>query len=224
MKATLESVVIETGADPVASIIWLHGLGADGHDFEPIVPELNFGNESPLRFVFPHAPVRPVTINAGSPMRAWFDILGLDRQSRQDEEGIRHSQRLIERLIDDEHGCGLPYDRIFLAGFSQGGALALHTGLRYPKRLAGFIGLSCYLPLHMNLANERSDSNLETRLFMAHGAFDPVVPPGLGDAACKYLTGLGYQIEWHTYPMAHQVCAEEIGDLKEWLEKLMSSE
>ena len=224
MNETLECVVAETGADPVASVICLHGLGADGHDFEPIVPELDPGCDQPLRFVFPHAPVRPVTINAGIPMRAWFDILGLDRQSRQDEGGIRHSQQLIERLVEDERDRGFSCDRIFLAGFSQGGALALHTGLRYPKRLAGFIGLSCYLPLHMKLADERSDSNLTTKLLMAHGTFDPVVTPDLGNAARTYLTELGYEIEWHTYPMAHQVCAEEISDLKKWLKRILKPE
>ncbi len=221
MNETLECVVVETGADPVASVIWLHGLGADGHDFEPIVPELYLGSDRALRFVFPHAPVQPVTINAGIAMRAWFDILGLDRQARQDEAGIRSSQQLIEALIEDEHSRGVPCDRIFLAGFSQGGALALHTGLRYPKRLAGFIGLSCYLPLHMNLEDERSDSNLTTKLLMAHGTFDPVVTPDLGNAARTYLTELGYEIEWHTYPMAHQICAEEIADIRNWLERVL---
>lgn len=224
MNEILESVIVETGADAVASVIWLHGLGADGHDFEPIVPELDPGCDQALRFVFPHAPMRPVTINAGVPVRAWFDILGLDRQSHQDEEGIRHSQQLIERLIEDERDRGFSYDRIFLAGFSQGGALALHTGLRYPKRLAGFIGLSCYLPLHMTLADERSDSNLATKLFMAHGTFDSLVTPDLGDAARTHLAELGYDIEWHTYPMAHQVCAEEIADIRNWLTRVLRFE
>ena len=217
----LECVVAETGSDPVASIVWLHGLGADGHDFEPIVPQLDLGAGRALRFIFPHAPVRPVTINMGVAMRAWFDILGLDRLAEQDEDGIRHGQLQVEWLIADELANGFSADRIVLAGFSQGGALALHTALRYPERLAGIIGLSCYLPLTAQLPGEISEANRATEVFMAHGTFDPVVSPDLGEMTRAELAGLGYEVEWRTYPMAHQICTEEIAALREWLQRIL---
>ena len=211
----MDAIQIETGPDPEAAVIWLHGLGADGHDFEPIVPELELA--TPVRFVFPHAPIRPVTINQGMRMRAWYDILQLGG-GPEDEAGLRASQKLTEELIRAQ---GLPAERIVLAGFSQGGAIVLLTGLRYPERLAGVMALSTYLPLAGTLAAERSAPNRETPIFMAHGRYDDLIPMQRAQASRDYLQKLGYAVEWHDYPMPHSVCAPEIADLSSFLARVL---
>jgi len=216
-----ETVEIETGASPQGSVIWLHGLGADGHDFEPIVPELRLPESLPLRFVFPHAPVRPVTINGGASMRAWYDILTLDRDGLQDERGIRESAAALAALVEREHGRGIPYENIVMAGFSQGGAIALHAALRYPHTLAGLMALSTWLPLSASLQKEVLDNeqaqSRELPVFLAHGQFDPVLPVALGEESRDALMRLGYSVEWHEYSMAHAVCTQEIVDISAWL-------
>ncbi|MGA9421123.1 MAG: alpha/beta hydrolase-fold protein [Rhodanobacteraceae bacterium] len=213
----LPCVEIETAPHPTHAVIWLHGLGADGHDFEPIVPQLVDQSWPPLRFVFPHAPVRPVTINGGARMRAWYDIAGADIAARQDAEGVHASIGLIEELIAREGTRGIDSDKVLLAGFSQGGAIALAAGLRHATRLAGIIALSSYLPLHETTANERAVANADLPIFMGHGSHDPVVPEALGEMSRDVLRSLGYRVEWHSYAMAHQVCAEEVADLRAWL-------
>jgi phospholipase/carboxylesterase len=218
---TLETVEIETGRNPVASIVWLHGLGADGHDFEPVVPELVRPGERALRFVFPHAPVRPVTLNNGYAMRAWYDIAGIDRQSRQDEVGIRGSAAAIRALVARENERGIATGRIVLAGFSQGGAMALFTGLRYPQTLAGIVGLSCYPVLASTLDAERHAANQKTPIFLAHGTFDPMIDVSLGEEGRKLLEARGYSVEWHTYPMPHSVSPEEIEAIAAWLRRVL---
>ncbi len=215
MVESLETVEITTGEPPVASVIWLHGLGADGHDFEPIVPELDLAVAA--RFIFPHAPVRAVTINLGARMRAWYDILSLQRTDLEDEEGIYASAAAIDALIDAEVERGIPTDKIVIAGFSQGGALALHVALRHSSRLAGVLALSAYLPLPATLSVEKSLANASIPLLMAHGAHDPVVPEALGLSSRDCLQGLGYQVEWYSYPMDHSVCPQEIADINRWL-------
>lgn len=214
---TLPTVEHETAANPRYSILWLHGLGADGHDFAPIVPELVDPAWPALRFVFPHAPVRPVTVNNGMSMRAWYDIYAFDAAARQDEAGIRASIAAVEALIAREHKRGVPSERIILAGFSQGGAIALAAGLRHAEKLAGIVALSTYLPISATLGNERSAANAATPIFWGHGTADPVVVLARGLASRDALQALGYAVDWHTYPMAHAVCAEEIGDLRRWL-------
>ena len=213
----LDCVQTETGADPRIAVIWLHGLGADGNDFGPIVPELVDKDWPAIRFVFPHAPRRPVTINGGMSMRAWYDITGMEIAQKQDEAGIRASIAEVEALIAREVARGIPASRIFLAGFSQGAAMVLSAGLRHAQRLAGIIALSGYLPIENKLAEERSAANTDVPLFMGHGSVDPVVPQVLGMLGRDFLRGLGYSVEWHGYPMAHQVCAEEIADLRHWI-------
>lgn len=211
-----QAIEIVTGdGAPQGSIIWLHGLGADGHDFEPIVPELRLPPELGLRFVFPHAPVRPVTLNGGMAMRAWFDIVSLDRNGPADEAGILASIAELERLIVREQERGIAADRIVIAGFSQGGAIALHTALRTTARLAGVMGLSAYLPSGATLKEEMRASDLPA--FMAHGVLDPVLPLALGREAADVLVANGFDVEWHDYPMAHSVCAAEINDIRGWL-------
>ena len=219
MKA-LETVTVETGPDPTFTIIWMHGLGADGHDFEPLVPELQSGLPA-LRFVFPHAPVRPVTINNGYEMRAWYDIIGIDRRSAEDFKGIGESADSIGGLIHREHARGITSDHILLAGFSQGGAMALHLATRHPDRFAGVIALSCYLPLSREFAKLRSTANQSTPIFMAHGTQDPVVPYMMGDETRLLLEGAGYKVEWHGYPMPHSLCQEEVTDLRGFLRKIL---
>ncbi len=214
---TLPTIERETAAHPVFSIIWLHGLGADGNDFVPIVPELVDGAWPALRFVFPHAPVRPVTINNGLSMRAWYDIAGFDALAREDMAGIRASIGEVETLIEREHDRGVPSERIVLAGFSQGGAIALAAGLRHARKLAGIVALSTYLPLAAKFADERSSANANTSIFWGHGTADPVVVLQRGVESHALLQSLGYTVDWHTYPMAHAVCAEEITDLRHWL-------
>lgn len=214
-----ETVEVEAGKKPESSVIWLHGLGADGHDFEPIVPELALGKA--IRFVFPHAPIRPVTINGGMTMRAWYDIMSFDRDGPQDEIGIRASGELLHRLIEREHERGIEYRRIVVAGFSQGGAIALHAALRFPHRLAGVMALSTYLPLASALQTEVLDGRKiepgNLPVFMAHGTFDPVLPFQLGRLSREALEDAGFDVEWHEYPMAHAVCAEEIAAIRRWL-------
>lgn len=215
----LETVEIETGSEPAGAVIWLHGLGADGHDFEPVVPELRLPEDLALRFVFPHAPIRPVTLNAGMRMRAWYDIVAIDRRARQDEEGIRESAAATVELIEREKERGIPAARIVLAGFSQGGAIAIHTALRYPERLAGLIALSTWMPLGETLAVEGSAANRDLPVFMAHGRQDPMVPVALGEQTRETLDAAGYPLEWQTYDMPHAVCPAEIADISAWLQE-----
>jgi phospholipase/carboxylesterase len=214
---TLPALELETAANPRYSVIWLHGLGADGNDFAPIVPQLVDRAWPPLRFVFPHAPVRPVTINNGMSMRAWYDIAAFDLGARQDIVGMRASVDEIDTLIAREESRGIPSERILLAGFSQGGAIALATGLRHAKKLAGIIALSTYLPAHAVLAAERSEANAAIPIFWGHGTLDPVVVLQRGLESRDLLQSNGYAVEWHTYLMAHAVCPEEISDLRHWL-------
>jgi len=217
----LETVEIDANGTPDGSVIWLHGLGADGHDFEPIVPELGLHGHLDLRFIFPHAPVRPVTLNGGMSMRAWYDILTLDRTGPVDEAGIRASSQQLIDLIEREHERGIVYEKIVLAGFSQGGAIASHTILRFPHRLAGLMALSTYLPLHNKFEDEVGskvdDQFRQLPIFMAHGAFDPVLEMSLGEHSRDLLQSAGFNVAWHEYPMAHAVCAEEIDDIRKWL-------
>ncbi len=214
---TLPTVEHETAANPTHSVLWLHGLGADGNDFAPIVPQLVDPAWRALRFVFPHAPVRPVTINNGVSMRAWYDIAGADLVARQDEAGIRASISEVETLIAREHKRGVPSEHIVLAGFSQGGAIALAAGLRHVQALAGIVALSTYVPIHPTLTAERHPANNTTPIFWGHGTADPVVALQRGVDSRNLLLALGYAVDWHTYPMAHAVCAEEIADLRTWL-------
>ena len=220
---TLPAVELETAANPTHSIIWLHGLGADGNDFASIVPELVDRAWPALRFVFPHAPVRPVTINNGMSMRAWYDIASFDLQSRQDEAGVRASMHEVETLIAREHERGVPSERIVLVGFSQGGAVALAAGLCHAHKLAGLVALSTYLPIAEVLARERHAANAATPIFWGHGSVDPVVLMQRGVASRDLLQSLGYTVTWHTYLMAHAVCAEEIADLRRWLDVRLAS-
>ena len=214
---TLECVEIETGPNPRRAVVWLHGLGADGHDFEPIVPQLVRPEWPALRFVFPHAPVRPITLNGGLPMRAWYDIAGFELSQRQDEAGVRASIADVERLIAREVGRGVPASNVVLAGFSQGGAIALAAGLRHAGKLAAIVALSTYLPIADSTAGERNAANAATQIFMGHGAFDPVVPQYLGERSRDRLRGWGHAVDWRSYPMAHQVCPQEIADLADFL-------
>jgi len=211
----MEAVEIETGPKPGAAVIWLHGLGADGHDFEPIVPELRL--PKPLRFVFPHAPIRPVTINQGMRMRAWYDIFQFGGAA-EDETGIRASQQLLEELIKQQP---VPANRVVLAGFSQGGAIVLQTALRYPERLAGVMALSTYLPLSGSFEKQRSQANQDVPIFMAHGEFDDLIAVNRARKSRDFLVNFKYNIEWREYPMPHSVCAEEIGDIARFLVRLL---
>lgn len=216
---TLELETVEVGAaeDAQFSVIWMHGLGADGNDFVPIVPELALPENLRVRFVFPHAPVQPVTINGGMEMRAWFDIKSLDRELSVDVADLERARGGIEKLIDAEVARGVPVERIILAGFSQGGAMSLYIGLRYPQKLAGIMALSTWLPARERLAEEASAVNKSTDIFMAHGSFDPMVPCAFGEASCEFLKQAGYSVGWHSYPMQHQVCLEQIADIGRWL-------
>jgi phospholipase/carboxylesterase len=215
-----QALEIETAPAPDAAVLWLHGLGADGHDFEPVVPQLRLPPQLRVRFVFPHAPVRPVTLNMGMRMRAWYDILQLGG-GREDEAGIRESQALLEALIARERRRGVAAQRIVLAGFSQGGAVALHTGLRHAERLAGILALSTYLPLAGSLAPEHSAANLGVPLFMAHGRFDDIIPIERARQSRVALEGLGCKVEWREYAMPHAVCGEEIADIAAWLRAVL---
>ena len=225
MEKILETIEIETGKNPTASVIWMHGLGADGNDFVPIVNELELDGTPAIRFVFPHAPMRPVTINNGYVMRAWYDVSfgDLEGQSRlADERGVRESQAHITALIEREARRGIAAQDIVLAGFSQGGAIALQTGLRHPQKLAGVMALSAYLPLAESLLQEAAPANKTTPVFMAHGTYDPVVPLMMGAGSMTLLTGLGYAVEWRQYPMPHSVCPEEIQDIGAWLRRVLN--
>ena len=213
----LETIEKETGPNPDASIIVLHGLGADGNDFVPFAQELDLRAVGAVRFVFPHAPVIPVTINGGYAMRAWYDILAADLVQREDETGLRRSVASIEALIEREKGRGIASHRIVLAGFSQGCAMALLTGLRHGERLGGIAGLSGYLPLAATTAAERHPENQGTPVFLAHGRTDPVVSLARATASRDALIALGWKVQWHDYPMAHSVCQEEIADFNRWL-------
>ena len=210
-----ETVEFTTGETPVGSVIWLHGLGADGHDFEAIVPELRLHEDLPQRFVFPHAPVRPVTINGGMAMRAWYDILTLDSAGRADAQGVRESTALLDALIRREVDRGIDPANIVVAGFSQGGAVAINAVLHSSDRLAGLMALSTYIALPGELDN--SNGNRDLPVFMAHGSFDPMLPMQWGRASADRLIDAGFRVEWHEYPMAHAVCAEEINDIRTWL-------
>lgn len=214
----LEKITLEPQGLATASIIWLHGLGADGHDFVPIAEELGLPQ---VRYIFPHAPVRPISLNNGYPMRGWYDIFGLGLDSRQDEAGIRAMQTEIDTLIQDEITRGIAAERIVLAGFSQGGAMALQTALRYPHRLAGVLALSTYLPIKQALAGEKHAANQATPIFMAHGIDDSVILPATAAMSRNVLRENGYALEWHTYAMPHSVCAEEIDDIRQFLQRVL---
>jgi phospholipase/carboxylesterase len=214
----MDAIQIETGPRPEVAVIWLHGLGADGHDFEPIVPELEL--TKPVRFVFPHAPIRPVTINNGMRMRAWYDIFQFGG-GREDDAGLRASQKLVDEMIRAQ---GLPPEKIVLAGFSQGGAIVLQTSLRYPERLAGVMALSCYLPIASTVAAERSDANKSVPIFMAHGQYDDIIPIDRARASRDALVKMGYNVDWHEYPMPHSVCAPEIAHISAFLTKILGTD
>ena len=211
------SIIVETGHAPQWAVLWLHGLGADGNDFAPIVPELVAKNWPAVRFVFPHAPVRAVTINGGMRMRAWYDIYGFSPSSRQDTEGLQESFSAVHSELAALEKSGFTHDRLLLAGFSQGGAVTLGAGLRYPRRLGGLIALSTYLPISEALGAQAHASNADVPIFMAHGAQDPVIPQSRGEASRDALRRAGYQVDWHSYAMPHSVCPQEIADLQKWL-------
>jgi phospholipase/carboxylesterase len=222
-----QTVEIEPANPAAGSVIWLHGLGADGHDFEPVVAELGLREQVPLRFVFPHAPIRPVTLNGGMRMRAWYDIISLDRAGPQDEKGIRQSATILTDLIERERKRGIANDRVVVAGFSQGGAIAIHTALRHSQQLAGLLALSTWLPLGSSftaevLNNPHSQSR-DLPVFMAHGTFDPMLPISMGVESKAALQKAGFRVEWHEYPMAHAVCAEEIVAIRNWLLSVFSA-
>ena len=213
----LETVELEPRAPADAAVLWMHGLGADGHDFESLVPELRLPAALPVRFVFPHAQVRPVTINGGQRMRAWYDVVGFDERAPQDAAGIRASAESLGALVKRERERGIAAERIVVAGFSQGGAMALQLGLRWPERLAGVMALSTWLPLADTLEGEAHPANAAVPVLMAHGSFDPVVPQAAGEASRDTLRALGYDVDWRSYPMPHSLCAQEVADIREWL-------
>ncbi len=223
MEELLDAIEVETGANPRYSVIWMHGLGADGSDFEPVVPELGLDGGPAVRFIFPHAPQIPVTCNGGYVMPAWYDIISLDSSSRTvDEAGIVKSRLAIRRLIERENQRGVPCARIFVAGFSQGGAVAYTTALTHAEPLAGVIAMSTYIPSAAMIEAEATEANRAVPIFAAHGSDDEVVSPELGLAARDFLGALGYSIEWHDYPMPHSVCLEEIHDIGRWLRARMT--
>ena len=217
---SLETVEVLSGGDPAGSVIWLHGLGADGHDFEPIVPELRLPESLALRFVFPHASVRPVTINGGMAMRAWYDILSLDADDRADADGVRASSAMLENLIEREIDRGIPANKIVIAGFSQGGAVAIHTALHTSQDIAGVMALSTYMALSVDADSVTVSRSLP--IFMAHGRADPVLPMVWGRASADRLNELGFTVDWHEYAMAHAVCTDEIAAIAAWLTALYS--
>ncbi len=221
-ETPLTTLEIEPTGAARSSVIWMHGLGADARDFEPIVPELRLPAELGIRFVFPNAPIRPVTVNGGMQMRAWYDVLSMDLPRQEDPDGVYDSERAIYALLEREKKCGVPAERIVLAGFSQGGAMALHTGLRYPDRLAGILALSCYIPLANKLHSERRPANQQTPIFMAHGDYDTVIPMRYGQQSAELLESLGYRVEWQDYGMGHEVCWEEIRDVAGWLARVLA--
>jgi len=219
-----EALEVETGPAPRAAVIWLHGLGADGHDFVPIVPELALPASLPVRFVFPHAPMRPVSINGGAVMRAWYDIVEVGGAWREEAEGVRDAARRVAALIARETGRGIAPDRVALAGFSQGGAIALHAGLRHPEALAGILALSCALPLADTLAAEASPANRGIPILMAHGTQDPLIPLARARRSRDRLLELRYAVDWREYAMPHSVSIEEIGDIAAWLRRILAQE
>ena len=219
----MDALEIVTGNAPDSAVIWLHGLGADGNDFAPIVAELGLPPNVKVRFIFPHAPMLPVTINGGYVMPAWYDVKSLDLRQEEDTAGIRNSQRQLEALIRRELERGIASTRIVLAGFSQGGAIALHTGLRYDAPLAGVLALSTYLPLPDTIMAEASPANAALPVFMAHGTVDSVIPLAHGATSRDLLIQEGYAVEWHEYPMTHSVCAEEISDIGTWLTRIFAA-
>lgn len=221
-RMSLAPIEIETGPHPTASVILMHGLGADGNDFVPICNELDLGTIGPVRFVFPNAPLMPVTVSGGHVMPAWYDIFGPNIIQREDEAGLRRSMATIESLIANEKARGIPASRIVIAGFSQGCAMALMTGLRHGERLAGIAALSGYLPLAASTVSERSEANRSVPIFQAHGERDGVIPVARAIASCDALTALGYAVDWHAYDMEHSVCMEEIGDLGRWLQDVLA--
>ena len=218
----LQNIEIETAPNPQVAVIWLHGLGADGNDFVPLVNELDLSGLPGIRFVFPHAKTMPVTINGGYVMRAWYDITGAELTRREDEGGLRASQRDVEALIAREKARGIPASRIILAGFSQGCAMTLQTGMRHPEKLAGMLCLSGYLPLANVVINERAEESLATPIFMAHGTHDNVVPFARARESKEVLVSLGYQVEWHEYTMQHSLCLEEVQDISKWIRKVIA--
>lgn len=213
----LDRVELETAPRPSAAVIWLHGLGADGHDFEPVVPQLSWPDQPAIRYLFPHAPRRPVTINNGMVMRAWYDITGFDLSQREDEDGLRESAGAMDALIEREIERDIDPQRIILAGFSQGGAVALFCGLRQSNPLAGLVALSTYLPLREQALAEATDANRQTPIWMAHGTLDPVVPIQLGEASSRFLADRGYPVDWHSYPIPHGVSPDEIATIRNFL-------
>ena len=222
--ALLPAVEISTAPQPTHAVIWMHGLGADGHDFEPVVDELDLDRLPPTRFVFPHAPERAVTINGGYVMRAWYDILGTDFSGRrEDAAGVVESAAQVEALIARENARGIPDSRIVLAGFSQGGAIALYTALRHPQRLAGVLALSTYLPLADRFAAGAAAANRDVPIFMAHGVADPVVPHDFGRRSADFLAAAGYPLAWRSYRMEHSLCLDEIRDIEDWLARVLAA-
>jgi phospholipase/carboxylesterase len=224
MSDLLEAIEIETAPNPAAAVIWLHGLGADGNDFAPIVPELRLAGAPAIRFVFPHAPTMPVTINNGYVMRAWYDVSFGDLEGttrRADEAGVRASQARVDQLIEREMARGIAARQIVVAGFSQGGAIALQTGLRHPQRIAGIMALSTYLPLADRLEAEAAAANRDVPIFYAHGTHDPVIPLAMATASHEKLVASGYAVEWHEYPMQHSVCGEEVAAISTWLTRVL---
>ncbi len=224
---TPETVEVGGGETPDGTVIWLHGLGADGHDFEPIVPELNLSDHANIRFVFPHAPLRPVTINGGMSMRAWYDVISLDRSGPQDEKGIRESAASLLQLIEREKERGVDPSRIVIAGFSQGGAIAMHTAMRFPDSLAGLMALSTWMPLasmiDAEVVNNAESQPRELPVLMVHGSFDPILPIAAGQHARGIMQQAGFTVQWHEYPMAHAVCADEIAEIRQWLVNIYST-
>lgn len=216
---TLDAIQIDTQAEPDCAVIWLHGLGANGYDFEPVVEQLDLPKSIRARFVFPHAPVRAVTLNNGAHMPAWYDIYGLDVSSEEDVEGIQTIKMAIDALIEQQVNQGIQTRRTVLAGFSQGGALALYTGLSYPHRLAGLLALSCYLPLHRQLQDYAAHNSQLPPIFLAHGVHDDVIPLAFAQLAWRLLEQRGFQVRWQEYPCAHTVCPQEIADIRGWLLK-----
>ncbi|MDC0178400.1 alpha/beta hydrolase [Woeseiaceae bacterium] len=221
-----ETVEIGGGERPDGTVIWLHGLGGDGHGWEPIVAELKLDQYADIRFVFPHAPVRPVTINGGMSMRAWYDVISLDRDGLQDEVGIRDSAATLKRLVEREHDRGIDYDRIVLTGFSQGGAIAIHTAIRFPERLAGLMALSTWIPLESTIDAEviqiSESQPRDLPVLIAHGSFDTVLPIIAGQHARDLMRKMGFEVQWHDYPMAHDICTKEIAEIRKWLLNIFS--
>lgn len=214
-------ITIETAGTISAAVIWLHGLGADGNDFAPIVPQLNLPDDLGVRFIFPHAAIRPVTINRGMKMRAWFDMTAISESAPIDYDGLKESSEQIKKLIRQQNEAGIPYEKIVLAGFSQGGALALHVALHYPQQFAGVLALSTYIPKGTDVTQSALPTNNSTSIFMAHGKSDMVVPYSLGQKSFDVLRGLGLKVEWHSYPMEHSVCPQEIQDIGQWLTNVL---